>query len=89
MPSACPRCAGPVADSDTRCPRCARPLVLDVTARVPRHTPPVRGRPFARDAMLLLGGIGGIVAATTSDNWLIAAVIVIAGVVLSAVVHYL
>jgi hypothetical protein len=89
MPSICPRCAGPVADSDTRCQRCARPLVLDVTARVPRRAPPVTGRPYARDAMLLIGGIGGIVAATTSDNWLIAAIIVAAGVVASAVVHYL
>jgi hypothetical protein len=60
-----------------------------VTARVPRRAPPVKGRPFARDAVLLLGGIGGIVAATTSDNWLIAAIVVTAGVLVSALVHYL
>jgi hypothetical protein len=85
----CPRCGGAISDSASACAGCARPVTLDLTARVPRKTRPQSRRPILRDTILLLGGIGGIVAASTSDNWWIAGGIFVAALLAALVAQYL
>jgi hypothetical protein len=84
----CPRCGGALADKATSCVDCARPVTLDMTARVPKKLPRRERRPLIRDAILLVGGIGGIVAAGTAENWLIAASIVLAALLAALIIQY-
>jgi hypothetical protein len=84
----CPRCGAAVADAATSCVDCARPVTLDMTARVPKKIPRRDRRPLIRDAILLIGGIGGIVAAGTAENWLIAASIVLAALLAALIIQY-
>ena len=89
MPSArCPRCGGPIADSASSCAGCARPVTLDLTARVPKKEKRASRGPLLRDGVLLVGGAGGIAAASISDHSWLAGGIVAAAVILAIVIHY-
>jgi hypothetical protein len=87
-PARCPRCGGPIADSASACAGCARPVTLDLTARVPRKAKQVSRRPLVRDAVLMLGGAGGIAAASISEQWWLAGGIVALAVLIAAAIHY-
>jgi len=76
-----------MADSASACAGCARPVTLDLTTRVPRRTKPASRRPLWRDGVLMLGGAGGIAAASLSDHWWIAAGVVGVAVVAAMVIH--
>ena len=89
MPSArCPRCGGPIADSASSCAGCARPVTLDLTARVPKKEKRASRRPLVRDGVLLVGGVGGIAAASVSDHWWLAGGIVATAALVAALIHY-
>jgi fatty acid desaturase len=89
MPSSrCPRCGSPIADSASACAGCARPVTLDLTARVPRKEQRPSRRPLLRDGVLLVGGAGGIAAASVSDHWWLAGGIVATAALAAGVIHY-
>jgi hypothetical protein len=84
----CPRCGGALDDAAPACAGCARPVTLDLTARVPKKAKRPSRRSFFRDCVLLLGGAGGIVCASTSDHCWLAGAIAAVAVVAAAVIHY-
>jgi hypothetical protein len=83
----CPRCGGLLADSAASCAACARPITLDLTARVPKKPQLETRRPVLRDAVLLLGGAAGLVAASISDDWKLAGGIIAGALVLALVLQ--
>jgi hypothetical protein len=87
-PLRCPRCGSPLADSASSCAGCARPVTLDLTARVPKKPKRSGRKLFLRDAVLMLGGAGGIAAASVSDNWWLAGGVVAASAVVAVAIHY-
>ena len=87
-PARCPRCGGSIADSASACAGCARPVTLDLTARVPKKAKRVSRRPFFRDGVLMLGGAGGIAAASISDHWWLAGGVVAVAAVVALAIHY-
>ena len=87
-PVHCPRCGSPIADSASACAGCARPVTLDLTARVPKKVKHDSRRPLLRDGVLMLGGAGGIAAASISEQWWLAGGIVGAAVLIAPVIHH-
>lgn len=87
-PARCPRCGSPLGDTASSCAGCARPVTLDLTARVPKKSKKPGRKLFWRDAVLMLGGAGGIAAASVSDNYLIAGGVVAAAAIVAVAIHY-
>jgi hypothetical protein len=87
-PARCPRCGSAIADYASACAGCARPVTLDLTARVPKKAKRVSRRPLFRDGVLMLGGAGGIAAASISDSWWLAGAVVLGAVVVATAIHY-
>ncbi|HEX8951634.1 MAG TPA: hypothetical protein VF997_22780 [Polyangia bacterium] len=87
-PARCPRCGGAVADSASACAGCARPVTLDLTARVPKKDKSPSRRPLLRDGVLLVGGAGGIAAASISDHWWLAGGVVALAAISAVIIHY-
>ncbi|HXU69717.1 MAG TPA: hypothetical protein VN947_10335 [Polyangia bacterium] len=88
-PARCPRCGSPLADTASSCAGCARPVTLDLTARVPKKAKRPGRKLFLRDAVLMLGGAGGIAAASVSDNYWVAGGVVAAAAVIAIAIHYI
>jgi predicted nucleic acid-binding Zn ribbon protein len=84
----CPRCGAQIPESADTCARCDRPVTLDLTARVRKKRATRKWPAVVRDFVLLVGGVGGIIAASVSDNWWIAGVTVGAALVVRIIAQF-